>query len=161
MHWSEWAALALLIVGVVALLALTGVILVLGYAIIASFLKTRKRLARARTSFGEMVKHDTLWCGTIRAKGVEVSLFARDRDGSPNPEWLGRLPAILVRLEQLEQTARREVNTISERHLLTSISDGYDVGVDVNLKFECEDHGDETVSVDFREGRIVGSAVFD
>jgi hypothetical protein len=91
--------------------------------------------------------------------------MTQDKDGEPDPRFLERLPVLLGQLPQLEQTARQHVSSITGQHALDFVSDRHDGGADVALGFndaQAEDHGGgETVTVDFYDGRVVGSSVWD
>ncbi|MFN3652546.1 MAG: hypothetical protein ACK47B_23460 [Armatimonadota bacterium] len=156
MHWSEWAALILLIIIAIPLLVLVVYCCVLGWGMVSAFREHRKPRQTVRTPLGEFVKSSEIWSGEVTAKGSELQVLARDVAGQPNPELLQRLPGVLQHLDELERTARQQVSDLTVLHQLASISDGAAEAVDFELGFD-DEYTCESVMVQFRAGEVVGS----
>lgn len=168
MHWSEWAALVLLIVCAVPVLIALGYFVFLAWGLAVAALESRKPLQTFETPFGKYVKHYSIWTTTVDLDGTDLQVMVDDTDDTPDPVFLGQLPTILEQLPQLQETARQQVSSITERHQLSTISDCSDSDADFTLGFDYEEadeheeaneheEGDlrETINVDFREGKVV------
>lgn len=163
MHWSEAAALLLAVVFAILLVLVFGCFLYCTWVLVVAAWERRKPPVIAETAFGPFVKQDQYyWSGHVQADDRLLRVMAQDIGGKPNPSLLGRLPPLLEQLSLLEQTARQEEDRITERHVLSSISDSNEEEVEFTLGFSYdEENGGETVSVDFQGNQVIGSLVME
>ena len=114
------------------------------------------------TPFGPFVKEESGWSGDVEVGDKILDVVTEDADGRPSPEQLRRLPALLAQLPELERMVRRQVERVTDRHELTSLSDMDADGTGFTLHFSYDEEAwGETVLVDFRAGQIVGWTAVD
>lgn len=162
MHWSEWAALVFAVVVAVPLVLLLCYFLYFAWGLTVVAWESRKPLVTVEAPSGPFVKQDDQWSGQVKVGDKELDVFTRDAEGRPSPELLNRLPAILEQLPQLEQAVPQQVDGVTNRHELSSISEGDADGAEFVLGFSYEEEAwGETVFVDFQAGQVIGWTVVD
>ena len=154
MHWSEIAAIFLIVIGAVAFLAIPAVAALLLGALARDRWRRPEPLERVQTAYGEFIKQDGFWEGSIEWNGFELSLTPVDVGGQPNPDLLARLPQVLAKLSLWERTAREQVPAITLELRLSEIAD--DGSTDFVLGFSWDEGAwGETVYVEFKDGHVL------
>ncbi|MGV3615715.1 MAG: hypothetical protein ACO1SV_10310 [Fimbriimonas sp.] len=109
MQWYDIGAYILMAICAVALIALAGAVLLIVVMTIGGFLsmwKSEKEPIRtAETPVGTFTAMGNRWIAT-EVMGRDLTVWALDRDGAPDPDFLAGLPDLLAALPEYERRAR-------------------------------------------------------
>ena len=152
MHWSEIAAIILIVLCAIPILLLLRMLGVILWVIVTEKLQKQKQPIKVETPLGEFTKaySNSDWEGFVQIAVDEAQIFANDINGEPDPNLLALVPSIITDLTELEAVARENVADLSKKHHFSSISSS-DSEADFTLGFSYEEEAwGETVFVDFQ-----------
>ena len=154
MHWTEWVMIVMLLIFAIPVLMLLWIIVTIIFGAVYKKFQKKAKPETIQTPFGDLIKHDQYWEGSITSDGIRLEIRMKDIYGEPNPSFLLTLPEILSGLASYELSARDNVEELNDEYHIICICDN-DEQNEFCIEFESgnEDYSEVTI-IYFKDGKF-------